>query len=447
MGGRVQKVFLKIISGGLVLAALAAQAQNGDADLKTEERFHRLYKQYNEKPTSEDAWEKVLSDRKPNTYSVQEKDTLWDISGTLFGDAHYWPKVWSLNTKDILNPHEINPKQVIKFYPGTMAEAPTVGLAQKSDAPEALPTHVLEKKQDGSLELEGVKIPPPRNKSRPVVKKLPKSLPLYRLGAVNTPPVDFEVSGARVKYEPAPKDLKSFVTDQPPVSVGEVVELELPEEQSTGEYTQIVVRVSDPGIKQYVAYTDEQRVSDPFELLASKATVVEVQGEIDIKEPVNAKENLFRALVKKVISPVEVGAKLMPGRIAQFNSGSSLVSSSVQARIIGGEYQRFGQNMFGMDSIVFLNAGAKEGLQEGSTLQIFMNEKIRKSHSVAVENDRVIGTVKLIKLADHFSTGFVLDSSTDVLVGDYAGGTAKASAGSSGSSDSSSSSGEEDLAL
>jgi hypothetical protein len=419
---RVQKTFLKIITVTLA-TALVAHAQDVDPDFKSEERFHRIYKKYNQEPTSVESWEKVLSGRSANTYSIQTKDTLWDVSHTLFGDSHYWPKVWSYNTDDIQNPHEINPKQVIKFYPGTLAEAPTVGLAEKTDAPEAMPTQILEKNKQGKL--EGFKIPPPKRKSRPLVKNLPDSLPLYRLGAVNRSPVDFEVSGARVKYAASIKYLSFYVADAPLDGMGEVVEMEHQDEETSGEYEAIIVRVSNAANKHFVVLKDSSMVSDPFDSLANKARVIEVQGEIEIQERVNEGDNLFRAMVKKSINPLEVGAKLIPGSIAMFDSAPSAISTSVQARIIGGEYERFEQKMFGIDNIVFLNAGAKEGLQLGSTLPVYLNERLRKPNTKAIANDRVIGQVKVIKLADHFATGYVLDSQAQIIIGDYVGGRAK----------------------
>lgn len=412
----------------------SAPAQNSDPDLKTEERFHHIYKKYNAHPTSVEAWEKALADRRSNTYSIQENDTLWGVSGTLFGESEYWPKVWSYNTKDILNPHQINPNQTIKFYPGTMAEAPTVGLAKKDDAPEALPSHVIEKKEDGSL--ESIQIPPPKRKSRPLVKKLPNSLPLYRLGLVNAPPPDVEVSGARPKNVPGPKYLSYYVVDASPAATGEVVEMEADGEETSGEYRHVVVRVSNAGDKRYVIYKDQDKISDPLGASEKKGTIVEIQGELELMERVNERENLFRALIKKSINAVEVGAKLMPGRVATFDSEASLVANSVQARIIGGEHQKFEHKMFGTDNIIFLNAGAQEGLQEGSTLKIFMNEKLRKPSTKAVENDRVIGILKVIKVSNHFSTGYVLDSASDIMIGDYAGGQARAPAAAASSNSS-----------
>jgi len=424
----VHKTFLKIVTLTVATSVLA-HAQSSEPDFSREESFHRVYKNFNERPTSEEAWEKVLSGRSANSYSVQNKDTLWDISSTLFGDSHYWPKVWSYNTDDIQNPHEINPNQQIKFYPGTLAEAPTVGLAEKGAPAEEMPTHVLEKNEAG--ELKGIKIPPPKRKSRPLVKNLPSSLPLYRLGAVNTPPLDFEVSGARVKYAAAPKYISYYISDNAVESLGEVTEMEQPDGMTSSDHELVVVRVSNPSIKRLLVVKDDVKISDPSEFFGNKGVVVEVQGEIELRERVNESDNLFRAVVTKSINPLEVGSKLMEGPLRTFDSGPTPVSTSVQSKIVGGEFQRYEQGMFGTDNIVFLSAGAKEGLQEGSTLNIFLNERVRKSKTKALTNDRVIGQVKLIKVAEHFATGYVVDASSEIYVGDYAGGSAKASASQS----------------
>jgi hypothetical protein len=246
-----------------------------------------------------------------------------------------------------------------------------------------------------------------------VVKKLPNSLPLYRLGAVNKPPMDFEVSGARVKYPPAPKYLSFYIADNPVESIGEVVEMEQPEERTSNEHELVIVRVSNPAAKRFLVVKDDVKISDPGETFGNKGIVVEVQGEIELRERVNEGDNLFRAVVKKAIQPLDTGAKIVAGSLKTFDSGATPISTSVQSKVVGGEYQRYEQRMFGTDNIVFLSAGAKEGLQEGATLK-------------AVTNDRVIGQVKIIKLAEHFATGYIIDSTNEIYIGDYAGGAVKA---------------------
>jgi hypothetical protein len=402
----------------ILAASVLAHAQDSEPDLKKEEYFHNIYKKFNEQPTSAEAWEKVLSNRKPNTYSIQEKDTLWDISQTFFGDAHYWPKVWSYNTDDILNPHEISPKQSIRFYAGTITEAPTVGLATKETPEEELPQKVIEKNEEGKV--EAISLPPPLHKSRPVVKKLPKSLPLYRIGGVNNPPVEFQ--NVQPKHIPvATKFISHYVTEHPPTSMGQIVEAELNEGTTATEFQNVIVRVSNPGAKKFLVYKDNTSISDPMVTLGASVPIVEVQGTLEILDKVNDSDNLYRAVVTKVIAPVEVGAQLTTGSLETFKVESSAPVTSVQARIIGGQYERLVMKMFGDDNLIFLNAGAKQGLQLGSTLQVFLNERLRNSRSKSVINDRKIGFVKIVNVSDNFATAYVLHTDVDLMVGDYVG--------------------------
>lgn len=67
----------------MIVCALAAQAQNDAPDSSREEEFHRIYKSYNEQPTSVESWENAIKGRAAENYQVQKGDTLSDISGTL----------------------------------------------------------------------------------------------------------------------------------------------------------------------------------------------------------------------------------------------------------------------------------------------------------------------------------------------------------------------------
>ena len=50
----------------------------------------------------------------PETYTVVEGDTLWDISAKFLDSPWYWPKVWSLNPQ-IENPNLIYPGDKVSF--------------------------------------------------------------------------------------------------------------------------------------------------------------------------------------------------------------------------------------------------------------------------------------------------------------------------------------------
>lgn len=53
----------------------------------------------------------------PETHTVIEGDTLWDITERYYGDPYAWPRVWSYNP-DITNPHWIYPGSEIRLRPG-----------------------------------------------------------------------------------------------------------------------------------------------------------------------------------------------------------------------------------------------------------------------------------------------------------------------------------------
>ena len=105
----------------------------------------------------------ALSDRAPESYTVQPGDTLWRISGLFLRQPWLWPELWGMNLQAIRNPHLIYPGQVLYLErsggyarlstssPGSSAGLETVKLSPRvrseSLADLALPTlqmHLIE---------------------------------------------------------------------------------------------------------------------------------------------------------------------------------------------------------------------------------------------------------------------------------------------------------------
>ncbi|MGF1467213.1 MAG: LysM peptidoglycan-binding domain-containing protein [Sandaracinaceae bacterium] len=63
----------------------------------------------------------------PETYTVNEGDTLWDVAGRFYGSPWEWPRVWSYNPA-ISNPHWIYPLDRIRLLPpGESSPIPEAG--------------------------------------------------------------------------------------------------------------------------------------------------------------------------------------------------------------------------------------------------------------------------------------------------------------------------------
>ncbi len=397
-------------------APMQWDSATSEPDFSKEAEFHRIYKTYNERPTSEEAWGKVVGSRESDVYQVQKGDTLWEISSVFFGDPNYWPKIWALNKGSILNPHQINPSMQIQFFPGNAADAPTLELAEAAATEADQDQTVVPLPKLAAQSLDGVEIPPPKKRT-PLLRQLPGSIPEHRMAVVTKPKIQLDLDNSKLRIPAGMEALQYYIDDAPAVGVGVVTGTEMAG-RTAGNYQYVFVRLDQPNGKNFIVQRNLGPVVDADG--KKRGAMVETQGEIEVLAKVNEGKNIYRALVKKTLHPVQVGSIVLPGNIPVFSPAAGAANDSVSAKIIGGQFNNE-RKLYGTNTIVFLDGGSAQGFQEGQVLSVYKDETIRKNKD-AVINDPVIGKLKIIRVSQNYSTAYIVNSITDIVTGDYVGG-------------------------
>lgn len=411
-------------------APAAAKAPE-DPNLKLEQRLHQTYLKFNQSPTPESVWENAQSNNASGTYEIQKGDTLWDISETLFGDSQFWPKIWSLNSGDIFNPHEITPEETLQFAAGSLDAPPALSVRGKGEADEkpdpkqpvakAKPAEPAPKDDEAKKTpevseaiLSKIEIPPPERKNANA-RGIPASLPVWQNRHVPMERDFTEVHPNARNIGGAALVLSAYISDGPSVGEGSVVQTELGGvSAATNQYIYVKLTGGTVG-QRFLVVKDKGVVQDPPS--ETGGVLTHVQGTVQIAEAVNPQQSIFRALVTQTFFPIEVGAVLTSGEVPTYTVESPPTSADAPGKVIGGAFSGK-RSYYGKDQILFLSSGSGMGLAPGQYISVYKSQPLRDPKTVEAQAPRRIGVIKVLRVGARYSTAVVVSAESEIRTGD-----------------------------
>lgn len=373
----------------------------------------------------------------PEKYPISSDDNLSSISKTVFGDSNYWPRVWG-HRRQILNPGNS-----IQFLLGNEDSAPSFAV---SEGDEELSSQIYQPsfRPAAAKSSSDIDIPPPTVRSKPVLS-LGSMLPSWQaVGKRRSSFKDYEVEVLPRKPLIAVDRgfIPVFVQDGPVVPIGEYVQT-ASDSGLVYENEEVLVRVKRASGQigsHYLFLRDNGQLKEGWNTKGGvhPGHVVEVLGEVVLTSQEGESEGgyeHFRARVAHTVSVSVRGAAMVPGQVTWIDTSPNGTVSTVRAEIIGGNFDQRGM-LFGEGDWVFLNRGAKDGLQEGQliwTNTLPSNYESNSPFKIGVQNAALI---KIAKVASEVATGIILSSKQGVMQHDFTSGS-QASASSFGSDSSS----------
>lgn len=415
MRSELARVAFVLLGSSLLTAA--SLAEENAPDLAKEARLHRLYKKYNETPTPDQVWQEALAKGPAQTYTVGSGDTLWDISNTFFADPGFWPKIWSLNSNAVENPHEILPNQEVHFVEGTFGEPPSLsvkeGVPEEAQVAEAAPAAPVVKgtMPDGEVLVDEL---PPAKVTSHKNRKIPASLPEWQL-VTGFSEVTISAGPAVVAPPMADKLLDFYISESDLGAEGFISENETGLKTSSERQFVYIKFTQPPTNNRYLVVKEAGEIND--KLRNKRGKLMQIEGELMLMGLVNPSKNLYRARPLQNLSHFSVGSKVVVGDIPIISLQEEGLAAPLPAQIIGGHLDE-DRRLFGLLDVVYLNVGTEGGIAPGQSFTIFKSKVKRDPTSDVITGPLPIGRLKVVKATGQFATAIILESSEEVRTGD-----------------------------
>jgi hypothetical protein len=414
------------------------------SDARNEARFSRIFKKYDQSEISDDVWSKIAGDRTAESYTLQQGDTLWDVSTKFFGNGFYWPKVWQLNDT-ITNPHNIRTGNQLKFQPGSTTVAPTLAVNNTSETSEVEETELnvsdsITVEDDSGHETSEVELPPSSRKHARV-SEIPPSFHSAFESDSHYDKNGFAIEENKPKSLPQLGTIPSIILEQTWDEAGKVVELE-GNSTVASDYQNVILQSSVELHKGdfITVFSDNGSIDDP--VTGSQIGVeVQTRGLVEITESVEGAPEHYRGFVTHTELPIRIGDMIKIGKNI-FKTAFDVhgPASNISARLLNGEFGK--RKILGLHNVVYLNKGSEDGLQAGNILNVLKNVLTRNEKSIIKFDPKPIGRLKIVHLDKHVATAIIVEEKDAIMPGDETGLVASANVNAAPVSESSPDSGD-----
>jgi hypothetical protein len=307
-------------------------------------------------------------------HTVASGDTLWDISDAYLGTPWVWPSIWAENT-GVDNPHLIRPGDKLWISPSEIRRVSDAEAgALMGGAPGA-----------ASLDESGDGLPEGATRRPPTYRVTHRD----GIGLVS----EEELEGA--------SSLVDALTDRTWLGTMDRVHI-----STVGQDV-------EPG-EQLVLFRARERVYDPSSGRAV-GWKVNVLGWVEVKE---AHGDVALAEVRMAYSEIRVGDRLLPRERLPIEVELRPTPPGIEGQIVALSDAR---TTDGTLDTVFLDRGAEDGLEVGSTLQIYRpTDRVRDpiSGDRVQLPPRVVGSLVVVTALPHSASAVVAEAVTELTAGD-----------------------------
>jgi hypothetical protein len=405
------------LTAAAVFSLSASAVQFDPPDLRFEYQLHQSYltkKGMSPNPVSGTS----------ESYRLQKGETLWTLSEMLYGDGHYWPRVWQQN-RGITNPHLVRQGHTLQFILGSEDQTPAFRFSEEDDG-EGLELAAA----PGQNPI--VEIPPPEVPPKPVIK-VPPSFPEWQ-SVFRPVPQEFTDDrnlGRAAGTFANRMYITAWAQESKLDPVGYFMETDREGTLSIENqyvYIKLLKGVGRPGMK-LLAVKDMgpiKRVNSQLEERI-KGHAIQVAAEIEISEeaPSNFKNTrerneytVYRALITRTLGLTLKNTSLIEGKLEIIDTTEKGRAGSTDAFIIGAG-QSEASALYGPGDLVFLNKGASHGVEPGQLLSVFADRRGRHRGTPVQYSSARAGTIKVVKVTPELATAFVLNATEGLQQGDH----------------------------